>query len=51
MATTDEIGDLAAVEASVPGKEKAPQWQGFRGMERAGIEPATSGLQSRRSPS
>jgi len=24
MGTNDEIGDLAAVEASVPGKEKAP---------------------------
>jgi hypothetical protein len=35
-------------------RTKAPHMQGFwlaYRMERAGIEPATSGLQSRRSPS
>jgi hypothetical protein len=40
-------GELAAAHSE---NEKAPSAGAFR-VERAGIEPATSGLQSRRSPS
>jgi hypothetical protein len=34
----------------LPGKQKAPGFQGFPPMELAGLEPATSWVRSRRSP-
>jgi hypothetical protein len=46
MGTNGEIADLAAAGETVPGKEKAQRQQGFPGVERTGIEPVTSGLQT-----
>ena len=51
MGTNHDFGPAFASDGESPEKQKTPPERGFRGVGRAGLEPATSALSRRRSPS
>jgi hypothetical protein len=46
QAATSTNGEIADAAAAVPEKEKAPRQRRFLMVDRTGIEPVTSGLQT-----